>query len=188
MSSSYVVSSSYSVSSSYAISSSYSNVSNSASYALSSSYAISSLNSISSSYSTTSSIASSSAYVVATFLTSSVIGQTPLTTLYTTPAQDGMYEIQWILTTTVSSSATSTLGPFGFRYTHAVDNTVKIWPSANVNNINSTTTNNVNSGILSGVNFIYSKASSNIRISAGYTTSGATSMQYSLYVALRRMP
>lgn len=109
------------------------------------------------------------------------------TTLYTTPAADGFYQICWVATVTRAATTSSTLGPFQFRYTNAADNVAKTWPSSNVNNVNQAATNNTGTGVISGTQTMYCKASTTIQYIMGYTSSGATTMQYSLDITVIKL-
>lgn len=109
------------------------------------------------------------------------------TTLYTTPAADGFYQVCWVATLTRAATTSSTLGPLQIRYTNAADNVVKTWPSANVNNVNQAATNNTGTGVISGSQTIFCKASTAIQYLMGYTSSGATTMQYALDITVIKL-
>lgn len=105
------------------------------------------------------------------------------TTLYAVPA-DGFYQVCWNATVTRAATTSSTLGPFQIRYTNVPDNVVKTWPSANVNNVNQAATNSTASGVIAGSTTVYARSGTNIQYIMGYTSSGATSMQYELNITV----
>jgi hypothetical protein len=101
------------------------------------------------------------------------------TTLYTTIASDGWYQVLFNASITRAASSSCTLG-VQLRHTNASDNVVKTWPTNNTNGVNQTTTNNT-TATLSGSLSFYCKASTNIQYNINYSSSGATSMQYSFF-------
>lgn len=105
------------------------------------------------------------------------------TTLYPVPA-DGFYQVNWNASVTQAATTSSTLGPFQVRYTNVPNNVVKTWPSGNTNNINQANTNSTASGVIAGSVTVYAKSGTNIQYIMGYTSSGATAMQYELNITV----
>jgi hypothetical protein len=108
------------------------------------------------------------------------------TLLYAVPATGGtgMYRISWSAKVTRASSTGSTLGGgngFQINYTDADDSVVVTTPPS------VTSTGNTTGTQISGVVVVNAKSSTNIQYSFGYTSSGSTSMQYSLHVKLEAM-
>ena len=133
---------------------------------------------------------------------SSLVAQTDLTvqaasigatTIYTVPTTaDGVYEIAWVATVTRAATTSSTLGgsAAGLQivYTDPDDSVVKTTPTAGASaagtNIAFSQINQGNTTAVTanGKIVIRAKAGTNIQYQFGYTTSGATSMQYNLHI------
>lgn len=119
------------------------------------------------------------------------------TTLYAVPASGvGMYRISWVAAATTAATTSSTLGGtngFQIVYTDADDSVVKTTPapgapSAGLNQAYSQTNQgNTTASQISGVIIVNAKASTNIQYQMGYTSSGATSMQYNLHIKLEAL-
>ncbi len=105
------------------------------------------------------------------------------TTLYAVPA-DGFYQVCWNASVTQAATTSSTLGPFQIRYTNVPNNVVKTWPSSNILNVNQANTNTTATGIIAGNTTVYAKSGTNIQYIMGYTSSGATPMQYELNITV----
>lgn len=113
--------------------------------------------------------------------------QKTATTFFTTAATDGYYRINWVCTITTAATTSSILGPFQILYTGATDNTVKTWPSGNINNFNQCATNNTGSGVVSGCMTVYAKASTNFQFAIGYTSAGGTAMIYDYHITTEKL-
>ena len=104
------------------------------------------------------------------------------TTIYAVPAAGaGMYRITWMATITRAATTTATLGGstgFQAQFTDVNDSVVKLQNPTSQNNF--TTSSNATGSTVSGVVVGYCKASTNLQYQFGYTSSGATSMQYDL--------
>ena len=127
-------------------------------------------------------------YLVAkTDLTAQSAAITP-TTLYATPASgvSTQYKVCFNSKVTTAATTSSTLGGAGgFQviYTDADDSVVVTTPSGIAyNSSSSTLTLNTTQAVMSGCIPINAKASTNIQYQMGYTSSGATAMQYNLHV------
>jgi hypothetical protein len=95
-----------------------------------------------------------------------------------------MYRISWSAKVSRASSTGSTLGGgngFQINYTDADDSVVVTTPPS------VTSTGNTTGTQISGVVVVNAKSSTNIQYSFGYTSSGSTSMQYSLHAKLEAM-
>lgn len=115
----------------------------------------------------------------------SLTGQTAAiaaTTAYTAP-EDGYYMVCYNATVTTAATSSCVLGPFQVRYTEATDNVVKTFPTSSVNFVNQTNRNNTDAAI-GGVFTVHAKSGANIQYIMGYTSSGATAMQYNLEVTV----
>lgn len=119
------------------------------------------------------------------------------TTLYAVPAGGaGIYRISWVATVTRAATTSSTLGGaagFQILYTDNDDSVVKTSaaagaPSAGVNQAYSQTNQgNTTASQVSGSIIVNAKASTNIQYQFGYTSSGATTMQYNLHIRLEAL-
>lgn len=119
------------------------------------------------------------------------------TTIYAVPASGaGRYRITFIATVTRAATTSSTLGgTAGYQviYTDNDDSVVKTTaaagaPAAGTNQAYSQTNQgNSTASTITGVILVNAKASTNIQHSIGYTSAGATSMQYNLHVIVERM-
>lgn len=107
------------------------------------------------------------------------------TTAYTTPAADGMYQINWVVTVTTAATTSSQVA-FQFKFTNAADNVVKTFPASGVNSITQSNANTTGT-VISGTGTMYCKASTNIQYVTAYTSSGATAMQYSLDIQIVKL-
>lgn len=115
----------------------------------------------------------------------SLTGQTAsiaATTAYTAPV-DGYYQVCFNATVTTAATTSCVLGPFQVRYTEAHDNVVKTFPTSSVNFVNQTNRNNTDAAI-GGMFMVHAKAGTNIQYIMGYTSSGATAMQYNLEITV----
>lgn len=115
----------------------------------------------------------------------SLTGQTAAiaaTTAYTAPA-DGYYAVYYNATVTTAATSSCVLGPFQVKYTEATDNVVKTFPTSAVNFVSQTNRNNTDAAI-GGMFMVHAKSGSNIQYVMGYTSSGATAMQYNLEVTI----
>ncbi len=116
------------------------------------------------------------------------------TLLYAVPANGaGVYKACWVATVTRAATTSSTLGgAAGFQlvYTDNDDSVVKTSaaagaPSAGVNQAYSQTNQgNTTATQASGCVTVFAKASTNINYTYGYTSSGATTMQFNLHIRL----
>jgi hypothetical protein len=96
--------------------------------------------------------------------------------MYTTDA-DGWYQVVWEAIITRAGSTSSQIG-VSLRYTSAIDNVVKVWPSNNNTGVNISNQNTTPTTI-NGTQAFYCKASTNIQYTVSYTSAGATAMKYS---------
>ena len=115
----------------------------------------------------------------------SLTGQTAsiaATTAYTAPV-DGYYAVYYNATITTAATTSCVLGPLQVRYTEATDNVVKTFPTSSVNFITQTNRNNTDAAI-GGMFMVHAKAGTNIQYIMGYTSSGATAMQYNLEITV----
>jgi hypothetical protein len=108
--------------------------------------------------------------------------------------QAGMYRVSWSAVVTQAASTSSTLGgaTTGFQVTYtdndtgaAVTTPLAAAPAAGTNTAYSqTNSQNVVGAQASGVVIVNAKASTNIQYNFGYTSVGATVMQYALHVRI----
>ena len=98
------------------------------------------------------------------------------TTLYTVP-QTGLYTVNYYGKVTTPASTSSILGNFSLTSTDPDSNTITTQG-------NYTTENDVVSGFISGSMTVYVGSGTNISYSNGYTSVGATPMQYNLHVSV----
>jgi len=106
------------------------------------------------------------------------------TTLYAVPASGtGFYRVSWVATVTTAATISSSLGgTAGFQlvYTDADDAVVKTsnptTPTISAGNTTATS--------ISGTFNAYCDPSTNLQYSFGYTSSGATAMQYNLHISV----
>lgn len=108
-----------------------------------------------------------------------VIGST---SCYSVPV-DGLYMICWNATVTRAATSSSTLGSFQVAYTEATDNVLKTFPTSQDNFDNATNANTTGAAI-GGVYTVHAKAGSTLNYIMGYSSSGATSMQYNLEITV----
>lgn len=111
------------------------------------------------------------------------------TLLYAVPSNGaGLYKITWVATITRAASVSSALGGTGLGlqtiYTNSDDSTLITTPAnlsgaVNIANLVGTPAY--------GEVIIYAKASTNINYQIGYTSVGATTMQYSLHIRLESL-
>ncbi len=104
------------------------------------------------------------------------------TSAYTAPV-DGYYQVCYNATITTAATSSCVLGPFQVRYTEAHDSVLKTFPTSSVNFVNATNRNNTDAAI-GGVFTVHAKAGTSIDYIMGYTSSGATAMQYNLEVTI----
>lgn len=108
------------------------------------------------------------------------------TTVYTAD-EDGFYRISYTAKVTTAATSSSILGPFTYRFTEVDDAVVTTAPSGNTNNINQTAANSTSTGYISGTYIVHAKSGTNIQYAIGYTSSGATAMQYNLHVIVEKL-
>lgn len=113
-------------------------------------------------------------------------GSIGYTTLYTAD-EDGFYRITYTAKVTTAATSTSVMGPFTYRFTEVDDAVVTTAPSGNTNHVNQTNTNNTSTGYISGCYTVHAKSGSAIQYAMGYSSSGATAMQYTLHVILEKL-
>lgn len=117
------------------------------------------------------------------------------TTMYAVPSSGaGMYRVSWVATVTQAATTSSTLGGAGgFQVLHTFGGVVKTSPlpgapSAGANQAYSQTNQgNTTASMISGCIVVYADASTNIQYQMGYTSSGATPMQFSLNVKVESL-
>jgi len=98
------------------------------------------------------------------------------TTLYTPPTA-GIYTITYYAKVTQAATTSSILGAFSVISTDTDSNVVTTVG-------NTSTQNSLTTGFISGTITVYAKASTAIQYTMGYTSSGATAMQYELHMAV----
>ena len=98
------------------------------------------------------------------------------TTLYT-PATAGIYTITYYGKVTTVATTSSILGAFSVISTDTDSNVVTTVG-------NSSSQNSLTTGFVSGTITVYAKAGTAIQYAMGYTSSGATAMQYELHMAV----
>jgi methionine-rich copper-binding protein CopC len=109
------------------------------------------------------------------------------TTIYAVPASGaGMYRVSWVATVTRAATTSCVLGGstgFTLKYTDADDSVVKTEnpTTPTISAINATGTS------ISGVEMAYCKASTNLQYLFGYTSVGATTMQYNLHIRVEKL-
>lgn len=108
------------------------------------------------------------------------------TTVYTAD-ENGMYRITFSAKVTKAATSSSILGPFQYKFTESDDNIVVTAPPGNTNNINQTNTNSTSTAYISGTYIAHAKSGTAIQYIMGYTTSGATAMQYNLHVIVEKL-
>ena len=106
------------------------------------------------------------------------------TTIYAVPAAGaGLYKVSWMATVTGLATTSCVLGgttAFALVFTDQNDSVVKTAnPSAVTNHISAV---NATGTTVSGVLCAYCKASTNLQYTFGYTSVGATAMQYDLSI------
>lgn len=108
------------------------------------------------------------------------------TTIYTAD-ENGMYRITFSAKVTTAATSSSILGPFQYKFTESDDNVVVTAPPGNTNNVNQTNTNSTSTGYISGTYIAHAKSGTAIQYIMGYTSSGATAMQYNLHVIIEKL-
>jgi hypothetical protein len=109
------------------------------------------------------------------------------TVLYAVPAAGaGYYRVSWVATVTRAATTSCVLGGaagFTLKYTDGDDSVVKTEnpTTPTISAINATGTS------ISGVEVAYCKASTNLQYLFGYTSVGATTMQYNLHIRVERL-
>lgn len=105
-------------------------------------------------------------------------------TLYAVPsAGSGMYRISWSAKVTRAGTTSSLGGTNGFQITYTdADDSVSATSQPSV-----TSTGNTTATQISGVVVVNAKASTNISYTFGYSSTGGTSMQYSLHIKIEAM-
>lgn len=113
------------------------------------------------------------------------------TTLYAVPAGcSGIYKVDWVATVTRAATTSSVLGGtngFQVDYTDADDSVVKTTPGTVTAGVGNNATNSTATGTITGSYTVFAKASTNIQYLMGYTSVGATSMQYNLHIVCTRI-
>lgn len=121
------------------------------------------------------------------------------TLLYAVPASGaGMYRISYVATVTRAATTSSTLGGTGLGFqidwTDNDTNVAKLSPAgaavaAGTNTSLATPTNQANTtaASISGCIIVNARPSTNINYRIGYTSSGATTMQYNLHIKIEAM-
>ena len=112
------------------------------------------------------------------------------TTLYAVPAAGvGMYRISFVAKVTTAATTSSVLGGAGgFQLLYTDPDTVVV--TTPVHSYNSTTATlalNTTQAVYSGEIIVYAKASTNIQYKMGYTSAGATAMQFNLDIKLEAL-
>lgn len=107
------------------------------------------------------------------------------TTVYAV-VTDGFYTVNYCATVTRAATTSSTLGALQLKWT-GPDNVVKTWPSNNTNGLNQAATNATGTAVIGGSVTVYAKAGSNLQYIMGYTSSGGTTMQYSLHIIIQKL-
>jgi len=109
------------------------------------------------------------------------------TTIYAVPSTGaGLYEISWVATVTRAATTSCVLGGtngFQIIFTDPNDSVVK---TSNPTTVTSSAVNAAATTI-SGVFVANCKASTNLQYSFGYTSVGATTMQYDLSIRVKRI-
>ena len=110
------------------------------------------------------------------------------TTIYAVPASGaGKYRVSYVATITTAASTSSVLGGTnGFQvvYTNnGGDNVVKTTVAGN----SVTSTANTTGTAITGSFLVYCKASTNLQYSFGYTSVGATGMQYDISIIVEKL-
>jgi len=92
-----------------------------------------------------------------------------------TAASGGLYQINYYGKVTTAASTASTLGPFNITSTDPDGSVITI--------VGETTSNNtVTSGVISDTVQVYVASGTNVTYTNGYSSTGATGMQYNLHV------
>ena len=108
--------------------------------------------------------------------------------LYSVPAAaNGMYRVCYVASVTRGATTSSTLGPFTITYTDQDDSVSKTMPGQATTGVNQNTVNTAALGTISGCYVANAKASTAITYSMGYTSMGATTMQYNNHVKLEAL-
>jgi hypothetical protein len=105
--------------------------------------------------------------------------------MYTTVASD-FYQVNWAATVTRAATTSSTLGPFQISYTNNSDNVLKTFPTTAVVGYNQSTLNTTGAAI-GGTFTIYARTTTPVSYIMGYTSVGATTMQYDLSITITRI-
>ena len=119
------------------------------------------------------------------------------TLLYVVPAGgNGVYRISWVATVTRAATTSSTLGGatgFQIDYVDPDDSVTKLTPqagasAAGVNQaFSQINQGNTTATVASGCVVVQAKAATNINYRFGYTSAGATTMQYNLHVRVEQL-
>lgn len=113
------------------------------------------------------------------------------TTLYAVPAAGaGMYRISFVAKVTQVATTSSILGGAGgfqLLYTDANDSVVVTTPTEAFDSDNTTLALNTTQAYYAGVLIVNAKASTNIQYQMGYTSVGATPMQYNLHIKVEAL-
>jgi hypothetical protein len=110
------------------------------------------------------------------------------TTIYAIPADGaGFYRVNFYATVNRAATTSSTLGgTIGCQITHTVGAVAKVTTPAAVTQMTSTT-NNTGTAAVAGSILVYCDASTNLQYAFGYTSSGATTMRYNLYLTVEKL-
>lgn len=119
--------------------------------------------------------------IVASYTLTGQTASLGATTVYTTPAVDGMYQVCWTATVITAAATSSTLGTISIRWTNASDNTNKVTPT--LNNY-SGSTGNTTATVISGVSTVNAKASTAIQYSMGYASNPANTMTWDVAITI----
>lgn len=110
------------------------------------------------------------------------------TNFYAVP-EDGYYLVCFNATITQAATSTCILGGstgLQVKYTEATDNIVKTMPSSSINHFNATNRNNTDAGI-TGTFTVHAKSGTQLQYLIGYSSSGATVMQYNLELSVIKL-
>lgn len=107
-------------------------------------------------------------------------------TTITTPGAAGQWMVCYNAKVTRAATTSSTLGPFQIKYTDNDDSTTPSVPSTAVTGVNQATGNSTTTAV-SGCYLANVKASTALQYVMGYTSSGATTMQYELHIRARKL-
>lgn len=129
-----------------------------------------------------------SPHIVADILLTAQGAAIGATLLYAVPATGGgLYVVNWVATVTRAATTSSVLGGAGgfqITYTDKDDSVVKTMPGTVVAGVETNATNSTATGTISGSYAAWAKESTNLNYLIGYTSVGATTMQYNLHIVV----